>query len=462
MIVMKFGGTSVEDAKAMNNVISIIQKAQPQQPIVVLSAISGATTTFLKAASMSLEGQLDEAHARLNQLLERHIAIAENLIDDRPTIQQLILSFKRRFEELKNICHGIALLGELTNRSLDAIASIGERLSTLILAEAMEQRGLPVELVDARTFMITNDNFTAAMPLFDIVHEKVIEIFPSLLQSGKIPLTQGFIGTTSKGITTTLGRGGSDYTASIIGASLGAKEIQIWTDVDGVLTADPRIVPNAQKLDTISFNEASELAYFGAKVLHPSTILPAIEKNIPVIVLNSKHPENTGTRIIAQPPTSNLSVKSIASKKGIIVINIISSRMLMAYGFLEMIFSIFNKYKTPVDLVSTSEVAVSLTIDNPTHLEQIVVELEQTAEVNVFTDKAIVCVIGERIRSISGIARRVFNALGDINVMMISQGASEINMSLVVNEVDVEEAVKRLHSEFFEKQILEEKEKSAL
>ncbi len=459
---MKFGGTSVEDAKAMNNVISIIQKAQPQQPIVVLSAISGATTTFLKAASMSLEGQLDEAHARLNQLLERHIAIAENLIDDRPTIQQLILSFKRRFEELKNICHGIALLGELTNRSLDAIASIGERLSTLILAEAMEQRGLPVELVDARTFMITNDNFTAAMPLFDIVHEKVIEIFPPLLQSGKIPLTQGFIGTTSKGITTTLGRGGSDYTASIIGASLGAKEIQIWTDVDGVLTADPRIVPNAQKLDTISFNEASELAYFGAKVLHPSTILPAIEKNIPVIVLNSKHPENTGTRIIAQPPTSNLSVKSIASKKGIIVINIISSRMLMAYGFLEMIFSIFNKYKTPVDLVSTSEVAVSLTIDNPTHLEQIVVELEQTAEVNVFTDKAIVCVIGERIRSISGIARRVFNALGDINVMMISQGASEINMSLVVNEVDVEEAVKRLHSEFFEKQILEEKEKSAL
>ncbi|MBP8975993.1 MAG: lysine-sensitive aspartokinase 3 [Bacteroidetes bacterium] len=460
MIVMKFGGTSVEDAKAMNNVISIIQKAQPQQPIVVLSAISGATTTFMKAASMSLDGQLDEAHARLNQLLERHIAIAENLIDDRPTIQQLILSFKRRFEELKNICHGIALLGELTNRSLDAIASIGERLSTLILAEAMEQRGLPVELVDARTFMITNDNFTAAMPLFDIVNEKVREIFPPLLQSGKIPLTQGFIGTTSKGITTTLGRGGSDYTASIIGASLGAKEIQIWTDVDGVLTADPRIVPNAQKLDTISFNEASELAYFGAKVLHPSTILPAIEKNIPVIVLNSKHPENTGTRIIAKPPSSNLTVKSIASKKGIIVINIISSRMLMAYGFLEMIFSIFNKYKTPVDLVSTSEVAVSLTIDNSTHLEQIVVELEQAAEVNVFTDKAIVCVIGERIRSISGIARRVFNALGDINVMMISQGASEINMSLVVNEVDVEETVKRLHSEFFEKQILEEKEKS--
>lgn len=452
---MKFGGTSVEDAKAMNNVIELIQKAQSQQPIVVLSAIAGATNTLLKAASMSLEGQLDEAHARLNQLLERHVSIAENLIDDRPTIQQLILSFKRRFEELKNICHGIALVGELTNRSLDAIASIGERLSTLILAEAMEQRGIPVELVDARTFMITNDHFTAATPLFDIVNEKVHEVFLPLVQSGKIPITQGFIGATAKGITTTLGRGGSDYTASIIGAAIGASEIQIWTDVDGVMTADPRIVPQARKLDMISFSEASELAYFGAKVLHPSTILPAVEKHIPVVVLNSKRPENTGTRIIAQPPATNLAVKSIASKKGITVINVLSTRMLMAYGFLEMIFSIFNKYKTPVDLVSTSEVAVSLTIDNITHLDQIVVELEQAAEVNVLTDKAIVCVIGERIRSTGGIAHRVFHALGNINVIMISQGASEINMSLVIDEAGVDEAVRRLHKEFFESPAVE-------
>lgn len=446
---MKFGGTSVEDAKAMNNVISIIQNAQPQHPIVVLSAIAGATNTLLKAASMSLEGQLDEAHARLNQLLERHVALAENLIDDRPTIQQLILSFKRRFEELKNICHGIALLGELTNRSLDAIASIGERLSTLILAEAMEQRGIPVELVDARTFMITDDNFTAAHPLFDIVTAKANEVFPPIIQAGKIPITQGFIGVTPKGITTTLGRGGSDYTASIIGAALGVREIQIWTDVDGVLTADPRIVPNARKLDVISFNEASELAYFGAKVLHPSTILPAIQKSIPVVVLNSKNPENTGTRIISNPPPSSLAVKAIASKKGITVINVISTRMLMAYGFLEMIFSIFSKYKTPVDLVSTSEVAVSLTIDNPAHLEHIVVELEEAAEVNVLTEKAIVSVIGERIRSTEGIAHRVFNALKDINIIMISQGASEINMSMVIDEADVDEAVRRLHAEFF-------------
>ncbi len=399
---------------------------------------------------MSLEGQLDEAHALLNQLLERHVTIAENLIDDRATIQQLIMSFKRRFEELKNLCQGIALLGEHTTRSLDAIASVGERLSSFILAEALEQRGIPVELVDARSFIITSDQFTAATPLIEHIEVKIKEILPPIVQSGKIPVTQGFIGSTLKGVTSTLGRGGSDYTASIIGSTLGAQEIQIWTDVDGVLTADPRIVPQAQTLDIISFREASELAYFGAKVLHPSTILPAVEKTIPVIVLNSKKPDRSGTRIIANPPQSALSVKSIASKKGITVINIQSSRMLMAYGFLEMIFSIFNKYKTPVDLVSTSEVAVSLTIDNPTHLEQIVIELETAADVSVLTDKAIICAIGESLRSTGGIANRIFRALGDINVLMISQGASEINMSLVIEEADIDEAVRRLHGEFFE------------
>ena len=450
MIVMKFGGTSVEDARAMSNVIDIIKREQARQPIVVLSAIAGATNTLLKAASMSLDGQLDEAHARLNQLLERHVTIAENLIDDRATIQQLIMSFKRRFEELKNLCQGIALLGEHTTRSLDAIASVGERLSSLILAEALEQRGIPVELVDARSFIITGDQFTAATPLIEHIEIKIKEILPPIVQSGKIPVTQGFIGSTLKGVTSTLGRGGSDYTASIIGSTLGAQEIQIWTDVDGVLTADPRIVPQAQTLDVISFREASELAYFGAKVLHPSTILPAVEKIIPVIVLNSKKPDRSGTRIIANPPRSALSVKSIASKKGITVINVQSSRMLMAYGFLEMIFSIFNKYKTPVDLVSTSEVAVSLTIDNPTHLEQIVIELETAADVSVLTDKAIICAIGENLRSTGGIANRIFRALGDINVLMISQGASEINMSLVIEEEDIDEAVRRLHYEFFE------------
>ncbi|MGA3244769.1 MAG: lysine-sensitive aspartokinase 3 [Bacteroidota bacterium] len=450
MIIMKFGGTSVEDARAMENVMKIVAKEQSRKPVVVLSAIAGATNALLKSAHIALDGNLDSAHAELNVVLERHVTLLENLIDNRSEVQQLILAIRKRLEELKTLCQGIAILGELTNRSLDAIASVGEQLSTLILSRAMAVRGFPVELIDARSFMITDGQFASAAPDFDQIAQKAPDRILPALRSGKVVVTQGFIGSTSKGITTTLGRGGSDYSAAIIGAALDAEEIQIWTDVDGVLTADPRIAPAAKKLRVISFREASELAYFGAKVLHPSTILPAVEKNIPVIVLNSKRPESTGTRIVGNPPKSNAAVKSIASKKGITVINIQSSRMLMAYGFLSSIFSVFQRHKTPVDLVSTSEVAVSLTIDNTSSLEQIEKELREFAEVSIYEHKAIVCVVGEQMRSTVGIVDRVFRALNDINVIMISQGASEINMSLVVDEDSVTQAVQQLHKEFFE------------
>jgi aspartate kinase len=450
MVIMKFGGTSVEDARAMENVIGIVSRERQRQPVVVLSAIAGATNTLLRSAQIALDGNLEKAHAELNGLLERHVTLLENLVENRAEIQQLILAIRKRFDELKTLCQGIAILGELTNRSLDAIASVGEQLSTLILARTMTERGIPVELVDARSFILTDDQFTTASPLLDrISQEARLRVLPHI-QAGKVVITQGFIGSTTKGITTTLGRGGSDFTAAIIGAALDAEEIQIWTDVDGVLTADPRIAPAAKKLRVISFREASELAYFGAKVLHPSTILPAVEKSIPVIVLNSKRPESTGTRIVANPPKSNAVVKSIASKKGITVINIQSSRMLMAYGFLSSIFAVFQKHKTAVDLVSTSEVAVSLTIDNVTRLDDIVSELQEFAEVGVFGQKAIVCVVGEQMRSTAGVVDRVFRALQDINVMMISQGASEINMSLVIDEIVVDQAVRQLHKEFFE------------
>lgn len=450
MIIMKFGGTSVEDARAMENVISIVTKEQQRHPVVVLSAMAGATNALLKSAEIALEGNLDGAHAELHVLLERHVSVLENLISDRTEIQQLLLTIRKRFEDLKTLCQGIAILGELTNRSLDAIASVGEQLSTLILTRALAERRFPVGLVDARSFMITNDQFASATPDVELIAKKTNELILPLVQSGKIVVTQGFIGSTITGITTTLGRGGSDYSAALIGAALDAEEIQIWTDVDGVLTADPRIAPAAKKLKVISFREASELAYFGAKVLHPSTILPAVEKNIPVIVLNSKRPQSTGTRIVAHPPKSNAVVKSIASKKGITVINIQSSRMLMAYGFLSSIFSVFQKHKTAVDLVATSEVAVSLTIDNTLSLDSIVSELQEFAEVTVFGEKAIVCVVGEQMRSTVGVVDRVFRALNDVEVIMISQGASEINMSLVIDETSVTQAVQQLHREFFE------------
>ena len=450
MIIMKFGGTSVEDARAMKNVMEIVSGERQRKPVVVLSAIAGATNTLLRSAQKALDGDLDKAHGELNALLERHVLLLENLIDGRSDVQQLILTIRKRFDELKTLCQGIAILGELTNRSLDAVASVGELLSTMIFSRALAEQGHTVELVDARTFMITDEQYASAAPLFDrIAQEAVARVLP-FVQTKKIVVTQGFIGSTVKGVTTTLGRGGSDYSAAILGAALDAEEIQIWTDVDGVLTADPRIAPAAKKLKVISFREASELAYFGAKILHPSTILPAVEKNIPVIVLNSKRPQSSGTRIVADPPKSKVAVKSIASKKGITVINIQSSRMLMAYGFLSSIFSVFQRHQTAVDLVSTSEVAVSLTIDNTTRLEQIVADLRGFAEVNVYEKKAIICVVGEQMRSTAGVADRVFHALNDIPVTMISQGASEINMSLVIDEDAMVQSVQQLHKEFFE------------
>jgi aspartate kinase len=450
MMIMKFGGTSVEDARAMGNVIEIIAGQRARTPIVVLSAIAGATNTLLRSAQIALEGDLSKARAELNDLLERHVLLLENLIDNRSDVQPLLLTVRMRFEELKTLCQGIAILGELTNRSRDAISSVGEELSTAIFAQAMNARGLPAELVDARTWMITDDQFAGAAPLFDRVREEAVRRVLPHSNAGKIVVTQGYIGSTSRGVTTTLGRGGSDYSAAILGAALTVEEIQIWTDVDGVLTADPRIAPSAKKLKVISFREASELAYFGAKVLHPSTIQPAVEKNIPVIVLNSKRPHATGTRIVANPPKTNAAVKSIASKKGITVINIQSTRMLMAYGFLSSIFAVFQRHETSVDLVSTSEVAVSLTIDNTARLEPIVKELRAFAEVTVIEQQAILCVVGEQMRSTTGIVDRVFRALSNVNVMMISQGASEINMSLVVDESVVTQAVQQLHREFFE------------
>ncbi len=450
MIVMKFGGTSVEDARAMANVVSIVERERARTPLVVVSAIAGATNTLLESAKHAVDGKPEKATHSLNALLERHVLTLENLIDDRATIQQLILTIRRRFDELKTLCQGIAILGELTNRSLDAIASVGEQLSSLILSEAMTSRGFPATLVDARAVMVTDDRFTAATPLMNQIEENANAVVTPLIANGHIVVTQGFIGATRTGVTTTLGRGGSDYSAAIFGSVLNAEEIQIWTDVDGVLTADPRIVPTAQKLKVLSFREASELAYFGSKVLHPSTILPAVKKNIPVLVLNSRRPSSSGTRIVADPPKSNVAVKAIASKRGITVINIQSTRMLMAYGFLESIFSVFSRHKTPVDLVSTSEVAVSLTIDTIEHLDEIVADLQTFAEVGVYHHKAILCIVGEQMRYTAGVADRIFRALGSINAMMISQGASEINMSIVIDEADVVEAVTRLHREFFE------------
>lgn len=451
MIVMKFGGTSVEDAAAMRQVIEIVRRKR--SPIVVVSAMAKITDTLIKSAQLARDGHEPAAQQLLTEIVaKRHHQAATELVTTELRRRTLHETIEHHLQELRSLLHGLAILGELSPRSLDTIASYGERLSTLILSTAMQEQHLDAELVDARQFLITDEHFTRANPLLELSAPRARALLLPVLERGAIPVTQGFIGATPQGVTTTLGRGGSDYSAAIIGALLDADAIEIWTDVDGILTTDPKLVPHARLLESVTFQEASELAYFGAKVLHPSTILPAVEKNIPVYVYNTKNPKSPGTRITAreaQPPVPG-TLKAIAYKKGITVINIYSTRMLLAHGFLRAIFEVFDRFETSVDLLATSEVSVSLTIDDTRHLDRIVSELQKFSTVTVEHERAIICLVGEGIKYTPGIAARAFGAIRDININMISQGASEINISFIVREADVPTVVQRLHREFFE------------
>jgi aspartate kinase len=269
------------------------------------------------------------------------------------------------------------------------------------------------------------------------------------LEAGKIPVMGGFIGATATGITTTLGRGGSDYTAALVGGGLHVGAIEIWTDVNGIMTTDPRICADALRVKTISFEEAAELAHFGAKVLHPATIIPAVQKSIPVWVLNSRNAANEGTKITALAPPCASPFKSIAAKKKLTIIDIVASRMLMSHGYLKAVFDVFDRFECPIDMVSTSEVSLSLTVESSARLREICTELGKIASVKLEGNKALICMVGEDIRGQNGISGRVFSAIRHINVRMISQGASEINMSFMIEESDVNEAVRALHAEFF-------------
>lgn len=448
---MKFGGTSVEDATAIRRLIEIVKRELPKQILVVVSACSGVTNELIRCAHTVKNGSESDAMDILEVLHKRHLKISGELLK-KNRLDIVTKKIDEYFSEIKNIVRGVNLLGELTSRTLDLITSYGERLSSLIIHEALEKSEISSNLVDARKVMITDSSFGTAKPLFDKIEERIKKYIIPVLKNNHVVITQGFIGATEDRITTTIGRGGSDYSASIFGSLLSAETIQIWTDVDGMMSADPRIVPESKLITTLSFNEASELAYFGAKVLHPNTILPAVQNNIPVKILNSRRPEVQGTLILQSTESDNKSVvKSIASKKGIIVINVASSRMFLAHGFLAKLFSIFADHKKSVDVVSTSEVSVSLTIDNDKDLEQIRKDLENIGEIRIERKKGIVCIVGEGMKKTPGIAAKTFNALAkaDINIEMISEGASEINLTLVVDEEDVDKAVRVLHNEYF-------------
>ncbi len=449
MIVAKFGGTSVADAAAIERVFEIISSKRLQQPVVVVSALGGATNLLLEVANRAAAGELLLALGLVEQLRDRHLREAATLLAGSSEAEDIATEIGASFDELAHLAEALRTLGYLTPRSLDTVAAVGELLSSQIVAAAFRHRGLPAEWVDARDVMKTNDFFTRAEPDVEEIEAAAARFVAPVVQRGAVAVLGGFVGSAPGRITTTLGRGGSDYSASLIGAAIGAEAIEIWTDVDGMLTADPRVVPNAKLIERIRFDEAAELASFGAKVLHPSTIAPAVQRGIPVYVFNSRNPTGRGTMITFEAP--RMSVRAIAGKRHTTLVKLRSARMLLAPGFLRRVFEVFETHRTSVDVVATSEVSISVTLDDATNLEAVVSDLMEFGDVAVERERGIVAIVGAGIADGGRAIADAIAALGPIPVHMASLSATGINFTLVIDDAQVVPAMQRLHATFFER-----------
>src|SRR5687768_3873640 len=457
MKVMKFGGTSVADQPAIERLIALVRAERQSEaqieggdsrgPVVVVSALSGVTDRLLGVAALAGSGDVEGARTSLEDLRARHIKVSD-VIRDQAARQSVVDSLNREFDDLQRVVSALAVLQEVSPRWLDTLAASGEILSSQIVAAALTSHKLLASWVDARKAIVTDGEHTAAAPLLEETTAALMTHADPPLAAGRIPVLGGFVGATIGGVTTTLGRGGSDYSAAIVGACLGAGEIQIWTDVDGMLTADPRIVSTPQVVPHLSFAEASELAYFGAKVLHPATIQPAVARNIPVRILNSQRATARGTLITGERPPSATPLTAVASKKQVTVVDITSTRMLMAHGFLRRLFEVFEKAKTPVDVVTTSEVSVSVTVDDRRRLPAVVEALAEFADVDCEDHMAIVCVVGDGLREDAALAAQVLASVGDVPMRMLSQAASRRNITFVIRESDLPTALGRIHDKF--------------
>ena len=425
----------------MDEALAIAAGQLARAPVIVSSALSGVTDELISLAASAVTGETESVSQTIARLEKRHFAAMKDLSEVGASETRL----KKLFGELSALLRGLTLLKECSPRTHDAVLAFGELLSTTVLHARALSSGIDALLLDSRDFVLTDSNFTAASPDFERTNAAVRDNLKP--EKGKLYITQGFIGRAPNGATTTLGRGGSDFTATILGAALGAAEVQIWTDVNGIMTSDPRIVTGARTVSELSYEEAAELAYFGAKVVHPSSIQPAIEKNIPVLVKNTLDPDGPFTAISSK--SSETGIRAIAGKKNITLVNITSSRMLNAYGFLSRIFSVFELHETPVDLIATSEVSVSITIDDDAHVDEIVKDLSKFGTVGVEHGKAIICLVGKDLWKDSSFVARVFNSLKKIPVRMISLGSSDINLSLVVPDSALEKAMRVLHDNFF-------------
>jgi aspartate kinase len=460
MRVLKFGGTSVADPDAIERLSRIVRREAEidleaaarghsgRGLVVVVSALGGATDRLLEMADRAQSGLPDGALDLLEALRTRHLAVARATIEDAAS-DGVCEEIEEQFERLRAVVRSLAVLREVAPRSLDTVAAIGELLSSRIVSAALASKGLPAQWVDPRTLIVTDDAFTMAAPLMPTTLERVAATLRPLLGGASIPVTGGFVAATEDGVTTTLGRGGSDYSASLIGAGIGAAEIQIWTDVDGMLTADPRVHPAPHLVPHLSFAEAAELAFFGAKVLHPKTIQPALAQAIPVRILNARRPEGDGTRITAAPDVTRGPIAAFACKRQITVVDVTSSRMLEAYGFLRRLFQVFERHQTSVDVVTTSEVSVSVTVDDVRRLDGIVEDLSDFSDVVTEHGMALLGIVGDNLHQHPGTLARIVGALGSVPVKLLSQAASRRNVTIVLPDAELPGAVGRLHDVFF-------------
>jgi aspartate kinase len=456
MIVIKFGGTSVGDAAHMKQAIEIVSEVRDRDPVVVVSALSGITNQLVEATALAAASKLDEVNRTVEAIRERHEQIAYELVGQKSDyLDSFRAQLGRHTDEILAILKGICLVGEVTPRAKDKIVAIGEKLSSVLFSYTMRLKTLVGIPVDAEEVIVTNERFGEADPMMDLTREAARRVLLPEIERRHIPVMGGFIGRSEGGATTTLGRGGSDYSAAIVGAALGAAEIQIWTDVDGMMTTDPRVIPSARIIEKISYVEAAELAYFGAKVLHPKTIAPAVAEQIPIRVLNTHNPSSRGTLVTEEGDADVRGPRAIALKRGISVVEATSSSMLGAHGFLARFFEVFARLEIPVDLITTSEVSVSVTIDEDDRLERLERELSSFASVEVDRGQAIVALVGRNLARDSSMVAAAVASLGGISPSMISLGRSGLNLSFVIPGEAADGTLERMHRAMFESHVME-------
>jgi aspartate kinase len=447
MKVLKFGGTSVGDPENIRRVVDVVKSRSMQSPLLVFSAMGDTTDRLLEIGARAVGGRLQEALGEIAALEVFHAEIAREVLRDRA--DEALAACAPLFHDLAAVARSLSVLGDLSPAVQDRLLGTGELLSTRIMTAALQDAGLPAVWADSREVVVTDGRHSQAEPRFEATASRAETVLRPLVDSGKIPVLQGFIARSEAGVPTTLGRGGSDYTASLLGAALGAEEIEIWTDVDGIMTADPSLVPEARNIPLMSFREAAELAFFGARVLHPKTLAPAVERGIPVRVLNTARPHGAGTVVLASAPANGRAVKSIAYKEGMAVMNLVSARMFKAQGFLRRVFEVLEKHRIAPDLVSTSEVSVALAAAPSKDLQSAAADLSELGEVTLKMGQAVVAVVGENLKQTPGIVGRVFEDLHDVRIAMVSQGGSEIALSFAVGEGDLPLVISRLHRRFF-------------